>query len=144
MKKIILAAALILLSGCYAYGQHHPGPAPGSKPHQANAWKGHGPAGTHRHNTHWNRNFDPRYHLKNGFKFAGGYYYKGYKHLHWTGRYWNTTYGSWFYFDPCVRSYYYYCLPDAAWYPVTYCPYGIYTWAGCPAENDPDTIPPGQ
>lgn len=70
----------------------------------------------------------PNYHRDHGHVFAGGYYYSGKFHRHWSFCTWDTRYGCYCYWDPCCSSYYYWCQPDACFYPVSYCPYRVYTW----------------
>src|SRR5262245_47059271 len=72
------------------------------------------------------------YHQSHGHKFEHGYYYRGHQHYHWQHRYYNSRYGCWTYYDPCVRNYYYWCQPASCYYPVSYCPYGRYCWDTAP------------
>src|SRR5262249_29475674 len=72
------------------------------------------------------------YHQSYGHKFEHGYYYRGSQHYHWQHRYYNSRYGCWTYYDPCVRGYYYWCQPASCYYPVSYCPYGRYCWDTAP------------
>ncbi len=68
------------------------------------------------------------YHLTHGIKCSYGYCYKGFNHCHWSYRCWNARCGCCCYFDPCTNCLYYWCVPDNCYYPITYCPYGVYTF----------------
>lgn len=90
-------------------------------------WGGNAPSG------HWNgsstnfsRSGPTNYHLTFGKKFEHGYYYPGKSHSHWSYWCWDKRYGCNLYYDPCLCCYYYFCVPDGCYYPVTYCPYKSY------------------
>ncbi len=73
--------------------------------------------------------FHKDYHLTYGVKSKQGfYYYKGYSHSHWSHQCWYPKYGCNCYWCPCTLVYYYWCVPDECYYPVTYCPYNCYSW----------------
>jgi hypothetical protein len=160
----LLAAGLIggtaLAAPHHAGGGHnggHPGPVHHATPHHV------APHGQQHHTVphhtvphHANHNHHAvghpnhlhghRFHPKavgHGEKFAHGTLYRGYRHNHWGYRYWNGTNRAWYYYDPGIKSYYYWCQPDSCWYPVSYCPYGQYTWDGCVGEDNPDGVPDG-
>jgi hypothetical protein len=66
----------------------------------------------------------PNYHLVYGTKFAYGFFYQGFNHAHWSKIYFHPVFGVRVYFDPFTLVEYYWCLPDNAFYPITYRPYG--------------------
>ena len=68
------------------------------------------------------------YNLKFGKKYDFGWCYKGKYHDHWTCCCWLDECGCTCYWCPCTLVWYYYCVPDDCWYPVTYYPYGVYVW----------------
>jgi hypothetical protein len=68
--------------------------------------------GSHLHNYN--------YLTTHGVKFNGGYFYKGMNHRQWTRWYWNARYGTYFYFDPFARSFYYWCATASCYYPASY------------------------
>src|SRR5437879_5871480 len=57
-----------------------------------------------------------------------GTYYCGKSCNFWSSRCYDSRYGCSLYFDPCCSSYYYFCVPDDCYYPVSYCPYRCYSW----------------
>jgi hypothetical protein len=61
-------------------------------------------------------------------KFKYGYYYKGKGHCHWTCSCWDVRYGCIVYYCPVTCVWYYFCDLDDCYYPVEYCPYGVYCW----------------
>jgi hypothetical protein len=79
--------------------------------------------------SHDNGNKYANYHLTNGTKFAHGYFYRGREHSHWSSHRFDSRYGCECYFDPCCSCWYYWCQPDGCYYPVTHCPYRVYTWS---------------
>lgn len=68
------------------------------------------------------------YHLSNGTKANFGFFYKGQNHNHWSYRCWYDRCGCYCYYCPCTCCYYYWCGPDSCYYPISYCPYGTYTF----------------
>ena len=68
------------------------------------------------------------YNIKFGKKCDFGWCYKGKHHDHWTCCCWLDECGCTCYWCPCTLVWYYYCVPDNCWYPVSYCPYGVYVW----------------
>ncbi len=68
------------------------------------------------------------YQLKFGMKKSFGYCYQGFDHCHWTYCCWWGDYNCYCYWCPCTTVYYYWCVPDQCWYPISYCPYGVYVW----------------
>jgi hypothetical protein len=68
------------------------------------------------------------YHVKHAVKHNFGYVYKGHSHYHWTKVIVNPTYGCRVFWCPSVSVWYYWCAPDQCFYPVSYCPYGTYTF----------------
>lgn len=71
-----------------------------------------------------NRRVAVNYHLKYGHKFKHGYYYKGYKHAHWSHCYWDNRYGTYLYWDRYAKEYYYWHAKHYRYYPVCYAPDG--------------------
>jgi hypothetical protein len=69
-------------------------------------------------------------------KYNWGYSYKGFKWNHWTHHKWFVNFGTFCYWNPHIGGWYYWCQPDECWYPVTYCPYGVYNW-----DDSPDLDP---
>jgi len=68
------------------------------------------------------------YHLTHGSKFQHGFFFKGDHHRHWSSQYYHRTHGCTVYYCPSTRCEYYWCVPDRCYYPLTYCPYGRYSW----------------
>lgn len=68
------------------------------------------------------------YSLTYGVRASYGYYYPGIYHSHWSSRTWLSRYGCYGYYCPSTSVYYYWCVPDNCYYPVNYCPYGVYTF----------------
>jgi hypothetical protein len=68
------------------------------------------------------------YHLKCGTKHACGICYKTYTHNHWAHCCYLPACGCECYYCPCTLVYYYWCVPDGCWYPISYCPYGTYVF----------------
>ena len=63
-----------------------------------------------------------------GTKFDHGICYRGRDHNHWGARRFDSRYGCDCYWDPYVLEWYYWCEPDLCFYPVSYCPYGVYAF----------------
>jgi hypothetical protein len=61
-----------------------------------------------------------RYAYTRGVKFTKGYYYTGRAHYHWSKRYWSPRWRSWFFFDPSVRTWYYWSGAQVRYYPINY------------------------
>jgi hypothetical protein len=75
------------------------------------------------------KNFgDKHYFQKCGVKKSFGYCYTGFNHNHWYCRSWSTKHGCWFFYDPGCCSWYYWCQPDACYYPCHYLPYQTYCY----------------
>ncbi|MBL8799902.1 MAG: hypothetical protein JNM56_38830 [Planctomycetia bacterium] len=68
------------------------------------------------------------YQQKFGVKKSFGYCYQGFDHCHWTYCCWWGPSNCYCYWCPCTTVYYYWCVPDQCWYPISYCPYGVYYW----------------
>lgn len=60
------------------------------------------------------------YYALYGTRFAGGWYYRGLNHAHWTYTYWSNRYHCPLYWDPSLRCYYYWHQPTGSYYPVSY------------------------
>jgi hypothetical protein len=77
---------------------------------------------------HSSGSFRPsNYHVTYGKSFNHGYFYPG-KYHNWSYHFWDRRYGCNLYYDSALCCYYYYCVPDQCYYPVSYCPYRIYNW----------------
>jgi hypothetical protein len=61
-------------------------------------------------------------------KASFGYFFPGRVHTHWTRRVFSDYYGCYTYYCPFSTSWYYWCEPFGCYYPVTYCPTGIYVY----------------
>src|SRR5262245_52367533 len=48
------------------------------------------------------------YHLKNGVRFKGGFYFSGRNHFHFSHRVWSPTFRRFHYFDPFLQVYYFF------------------------------------
>ncbi|MGL4550001.1 MAG: hypothetical protein ACRC33_02340 [Gemmataceae bacterium] len=59
----------------------------------------------------------PYYHT-HGVRFSGGYYYGGRDHSHWGHRHWDAGFRRYHYYDPYLRSYYFWCPERVGYYPV--------------------------
>jgi hypothetical protein len=57
---------------------------------------------------------------KHGKVFAGGHYYEGRDHRHWTRWNWDARHSCYQYWCPSAQCYYYWCAPRNCYYPVTY------------------------
>jgi hypothetical protein len=77
------------------------------------------------------------YNVKYGTKFSYGYYYPGRYHNHWSNYCWSGSYGCNLYYDPCCSNWYYWCTPASCYYPVSYCPYGTYSWSTAATPEAP-------
>jgi len=73
-------------------------------------------------------NTSMNYSKQNSFQKSFGTYYKGKNCNHWTYSCWSGAYGCTCYWDPCCSAYYYFCVPDNCYYPISHCPYGVYAW----------------
>jgi hypothetical protein len=81
-----------------------------------------------------------RYYLTHGTKASFGWYFKGKNHNHWSSWRWSSKYGCKCYFDRGCGSWFYFCVPDDCYYPVTYCPYGKYVFTTSVTTAGEDTI----
>lgn len=73
--------------------------------------------GHHRHfRGHYPRHFRG-YHHRHGVRYSGGYFYRGRHHSHWTRRVWSPVYRRWHFWDPYVRSFYYFNSGCGCYYP---------------------------
>ena len=68
------------------------------------------------------------YHLKFGKRFQFGYKYVGKVHHHWTKKIWIAKYGTYCNYCPHTHKLYYWCAPHGCFYPVSYCPTGVYAY----------------
>jgi hypothetical protein len=60
------------------------------------------------------------YYRTSGVRFAGGYYYAGSGHRHWTRTVYSRQYGRTVYWDPGLRLWYYWDGGAGRYYPVSY------------------------
>jgi hypothetical protein len=58
------------------------------------------------------------YYETHGQRFAGGWYYAGRDHHHWSYSRWDPVYRRTQYYDPYLRCYYYWDAVHYAYYPV--------------------------
>lgn len=68
------------------------------------------------------------YHLTHARKYDFGYCYIGNQHQHWASTSFYQPLGCNVYFDSCTDAWYYWCTPHNCYYPVSYCPFGTYTF----------------
>jgi hypothetical protein len=123
MKRslISLTAAvlgLVAATGASAKGNGHPNnyrPNAGGPVHVSKGSRNGPTSGP------WNEHFVS----KNGKNIQ---YYTEKHHPYWSYWYWDTHYGCRLYYDPFLYRYFYYCVPDSRYYPVSYSPYGRYSW----------------
>jgi hypothetical protein len=81
-----------------------------------------------RGSTYWSPGRSGNYYSTYARRSEHGYYYPGRNHYHWSYNCWDRRYGCRLYFDPGLCCYFYFCVPDDCYYPVTYCPYRVYSW----------------
>ena len=79
-------------------------------------------------NHKWHGKINKHYHLKHGHKFTHGFYFKGKLHHHWTKKVFFAKLGCYCHWCPNTRGYYYWCAPHGRYYPVSYCPTGVYAY----------------
>jgi hypothetical protein len=131
MRRVLLSVAVVSLSLALAggagaadrKGSHTSKSSPGDYSYRtsfSNYQSSHG--------DNFYRSSFSNYHLTYGTPFAGGYFYKGKDHSHWSHTRWFEQYGCTCYWCPCTSRYYYWCQPDGCYYPVSHCPYGKYSW----------------
>jgi hypothetical protein len=58
----------------------------------------------------------------NAVRFAGGWYYPGRVHPHWSITKFSPVYGRTIYYDPGLTTWFYWNAPVARYYPVSYIP----------------------
>jgi hypothetical protein len=63
-----------------------------------------------------------------GHRFEHGYFFRGRDSYRFHHRYFSERYGAYCYYDEYTRCEYYFCVPDDCYYPISYCPYGRYSW----------------
>jgi hypothetical protein len=63
-----------------------------------------------------------------GHRFEHGYYFHSRDHYRFHHKYFNHHYGTYCYYDEYTRCEYYFCEPDSCYYPMSYCPYGRFSW----------------
>jgi hypothetical protein len=78
-----------------------------------------------------------RTHLK---KASFGSYFKGKDPAPWWTSKWSSKYGCKCYFDRECGGWFYRCVPDDCYYPLTYCPYGRYTFDEIVVSSTEDTV----
>jgi hypothetical protein len=109
-------------------GSHH-GSSKGSSHHSALKHVSH-----HKSSGHSHHSGSKSYYKDHARHNRHGYFYHGRHHDHWSYFCFDWRYGCRVYYDPGVCCYYYYCVPDDCYYPVSYCPYGRFSW-GTPVAN---------
>ncbi len=143
-----VALGLMTVAGAQATSGHH---------HQGGHHHGHSHHGSLKHVSHHHHHGsshhrgDRGYYRSHARHNRHGYFYHGRYHSHWSYFCWDWRYGCRVFFDPGVRCYFYYCAPDDSYYPVSYCPYGRYSWgtpfasaSGMTDDSDDDAplVPP--
>lgn len=129
MRYLITSAAAVLMS----LGFGGVALANGSKSTSHHS-QHHHHADHHNHNHHNHKYHD--YHKKHGTAFKYGYFFKGKEHRHWSYGYWNAKNRCYFFYEPGLRCFYYWCAPKACYYPVSY------IQVAPPVAGD-ETMPPG-
>jgi hypothetical protein len=135
MKRLLTSVALVALglavpgsAQAAGKGSSHNSGSNGSGTHHPNmSVSYHGP--TSRGSGNWSPGKSGSYFTSHARKFEHGYYYSGRYHNHWSYHCWDWRYGCRLYYDPGLCCYFYYCVPDNCYYPVTYCPYHRYAWS---------------
>jgi hypothetical protein len=69
-----------------------------------------------------NKNYCQNYGVKKSF----GYCYVGQQHCHWQSQCYSPQYGCQVYYCPSACGWYWWCAADCCYYPVSYCPHGVY------------------
>jgi hypothetical protein len=135
MKRLAMSlaalAALTLAGAAGAAGPHSASKSSGG----SSGGRTYGGSGWHPSTYHFNGN--PSFYRTNSFhgtSFFGKY------HDHWGHCWWNSRYGCYFYWYPRASCYYYWCEPAGCYYPMSYCPYGTYSF-GTPANYAPPSVP---
>ncbi len=129
MKRFMISLAavgLVLALGSAAHGKGGPGSSKGSFVK--------GPSTSKSISPSYTKSFK-KDHDKHDFKLDKGHFLKGDYHCYkgkycnfWNYHCWDWRYGCYLYWDPCFRSYYYWCEPDECYYPISYCPYRKFTF----------------
>jgi len=60
-------------------------------------------------------------------KMAKGHH-SHHRNHHWSSSRYFAQYGCTLYYDTDEQCWYYWCQPDDCYYPLSYCPYGTYSW----------------
>ena len=68
-------------------------------------------------------------HVNFGTRFSHGYSFRGRPNF-WGQRCWNPTYSCYTYYCPSSFCHYYWCAPYQCYYPISYCPTGVYYYEG--------------
>jgi len=105
---VVAALGLGLAAGTAEAGHPHPAGKPGGKP-----GGGHPVMHTTKH---------PKAAFKKGVKFK----VKG--SFIWRYKCWDARYLCFLFLCPDDGIYYYWCEPDDCYYPINFCPYGVYAW----------------
>ena len=63
-----------------------------------------------------------------GTKAKFGFYFQSKYCNFWSYKCYLAKYGCTCFWCPCCNCYYYFCVPDDCYYPVTFCPYKRYCW----------------
>jgi hypothetical protein len=135
-RVAVVALGLMTVSGVQASnGGNHHGSSKGSSHHgSVNHVSHHKGSGSHKSSGSGQHSGNKSHHNSHARHNRHGHFYHGRHHDHWSYFCWDGRYGCRVYYDPGVCCYYYYCVPDDCYYPVTYCPYGRYSW-GTPVAD---------
>jgi hypothetical protein len=135
MRRILLSVAAVALSLALA-ATAEAGPKGGGS-------KGGSGSGNHMNSlkgkTSIHTSNSSNHYQKNGVKLkGGGYCFKGKNHHHWSSHRYDKRYGCYCYYDSDLGCSYYWCEPDDCYYPMSYCPYGKYSWSDNADGGDDD------
>lgn len=126
--KYLFTLTFCLIGGL-AFAHPKPAPHPHPVPHHN---PGHFNKGPVKPINHGHAHFNQAGVEKNKF----GYSYKGYNWGFWKGHKFLGQYKCWGNWNPYTHCWYYWNQPAGYWYPVSYCPTGVYSFEDSPA---PDT-----
>jgi hypothetical protein len=135
--KYILSFIALLVCGLVMAQQTKPHPAPHPTPHPHVT----PPNGFLKHPHNIVNPSNPHFNQAGVVKNSWGYSYKGHNWNFWKGHKFFSQYGCNCNYNPYAHCWYYWCNPDACWYPVSYCPYSVYSWEDSPCDDTPDSDP---
>jgi hypothetical protein len=125
-------------------GPQQPGPGKGG-PIVGNGGMGpmkHKPHPGHAHTLFCKSPCNPHYHKYCGVYKPFGWCYQGFNHCHWYCQKWSSVHNCWFYYDYGCALWYYWCEPDACFYPCTYLPYKTYVYVAPIVVSPPVVVAP--